>query len=1024
MATNEDLMVELLERWEDAVQAGLPVTPEELCQDTPELLDDFRALLTKLGSVNAFFSGSASLAETDDFIGPADGGRYRIHCFHDRGGQSVIFAAEDLELKRTVALKWMPALSAIDPTQRHRFIREAEIMARLDHPGIVPIYGLGHDENGQPYYAMRMVQGVNLGELARAFYEKQEASQERYNLEFRRLLKHFVSVCTTIAYAHARGVIHRDLKPANIRIGPFDETVVLDWGLAKQTNSQETEQAVANEFPLQTDSCSTASSGQDSKSFHGSVLGTPAYMSPEQATGDLSEIRPATDIYGLGATLYLLLCGQAPCRGNSLGEVLAKVKQGDFPPPRAIRSDVPRALEAVCLKAMSHKPVDRYSDARALADDIEHWLADEPVTVYQDPWYVQTRRWLSRHRTLAVAMTAVAAAVFFASGVFNLVLDRKNRQLDLAKTRAEANYTQSRNALQNMVEVIVRDSALANNAALFPVREAVLERAMENARALLARNPDDMNVRIESAALAACLADTQRMVGKYAEARQILAEALLLCDEPNEEGSAEMRHARALVRFMLAETFATGDPAGVRIYEQVIDELLPLVDQYAADSIFTPFGVRYAPAVLLAKAVILLPHRIGDDKDRWKWLDDHLAILVTSKDDDERYLIETVRYQMWRQAMIDAAANESNLVAAQERSGRAILAARCMSEIKPNDFLAAWVLQDIRAVQAGFLIQAGQLNEAHPILVDVCDQQERLVNRTDAEWSTLTQAWQSVGQQPERMPLPTDGAGSFLYRLMLTENLMALAAVEQEIGIDNASAMQRAEQQLNILGLPAEMPDEIALKIIRFRLDLADVYAFDSSLHPRVASLSAPVIAWLEPHRSNATSSPTVHYLLCNAHRLLFLVETNPVDALNHLQEAESLRERIDQPEAPTEFKHLAMQIAAFSTASLSGEDPPPMDKIQSAAADVFRLAAALKQEIELTQILPFQRGATHSLVRATLMTAERQRAQSPIPQHELAKLFAPAIAALIGLRGSGGSLDVQENAWLAELERLARGEQ
>lgn len=100
------------------------------------------------------------------------------------------------------------------------------------------------------------------------------------------------------------------------------------------------------------------------------------------------------------------------------------------------------------------------------------------------------------------------------------------------------------------------------------------------------------------------------------------------------------------------------------------------------------------------------------------------------------------------------------------------------------------------------------------------------------------------------------------------------------------------------------------------------------------------------------------------------------------------------------------------------------MDKIQSAAADVFRLAAALKQEIELTQILPFQRGATHSLVRATLMTAERQRAQSPIPQHELAKLFAPAIAALIGLRGSGGSLDVQENAWLAELERLARGEQ
>src|SRR5262249_12609182 len=198
------------------------------------------------------------------------------------------------------------------------------------------------------------------------------ASPSERRLAFRQLLDHLRNACNAVAYAHNRGVIHRDLKPANILLGKFGETLVVDWGLAKVIGRTEATEA-EGESTLATQ---TAALGDATR--HGQAVGTPQYMSPEQAAGMWSEVGPASDVYGLGATLYYLLTGRAPVQAPSVEKILFQVQQGEFPPPRQVKSDVPRALEAVCLKAMARKPESRYARATVLAADVEHWLADEP----------------------------------------------------------------------------------------------------------------------------------------------------------------------------------------------------------------------------------------------------------------------------------------------------------------------------------------------------------------------------------------------------------------------------------------------------------------------------------------------------------------------------------------------------------------------------------------------------------------------------------------------------------------------
>jgi WD40 repeat protein/serine/threonine protein kinase len=319
-------------------------------------------------------------------------GRFRILRPLTRGGLGAVFVALDSQFNREVALKQILEDLVDDPASRHRFLLEAEITGNLEHPGIVPVYGLGQSAQGNPYYAMRLIRGESLKSAIARFHANGGVNARP--VELRRLLRHFLDACNAIDYANSRGVIHRDLKPANIVLGPHGETLVVDWGMAKILG--------AGPEPSGDEEVAALSlSGRGSSStFPGSAMGTPAYMSPEQAAAKNDSLTLACDVYGLGATLYSLLTGRKPYHGQSAAEVLERVKHGEFRRPRQIVPRLDRVLEAICLKAMARRPEDRHASARQLANDIELWLADEPVPSVSTPWITRLQRWERRNRRL------------------------------------------------------------------------------------------------------------------------------------------------------------------------------------------------------------------------------------------------------------------------------------------------------------------------------------------------------------------------------------------------------------------------------------------------------------------------------------------------------------------------------------------------------------------------------------------------------------------------------------------------
>jgi serine/threonine-protein kinase len=360
----------------------------------------------------AHVSATRSERPSDDFptCAPAadtrssSSARFRILRPHARGGVGEVFIAHDEDLDREVALKEIQSRHADEPDSRARFLLEAAITGGLEHPGIVPVYALGQYADGRPYYAMRFIKGDSLQEAIARFHRADApgGASGECALTLRQLLGRFVDVCDAVAYAHSRGVLHRDLKPGNIMLGPYGETLVVDWGLAKPFGRQANNgQQRFAEPPLQ-----PAAATPVKPTRMGSALGTPAFMSPEQAAGRLDRIGPASDVYSLGATLYCLLTGTTPFEGADLGELLRRVQRGELRPPRQVKRTVPAALEAVCLKAMALNPEDRYSSPRTMAEDIEHWLADEPVSAWREPRRMRARRWLDRHRTLIAAGVA------------------------------------------------------------------------------------------------------------------------------------------------------------------------------------------------------------------------------------------------------------------------------------------------------------------------------------------------------------------------------------------------------------------------------------------------------------------------------------------------------------------------------------------------------------------------------------------------------------------------------------------
>jgi serine/threonine protein kinase/tetratricopeptide (TPR) repeat protein len=434
-----------------------------------------------------------------DATGPEyrPGMRYRILRPHAKGGLGEVFVAEDMELHREVALKEIRLVHSHDPVSRNRFLLEAEVTGRLEHPGIVPVYGLGQYADGRPFYAMRFIRGDNLKEAIRCFHEAESPGRDpgERRLALRQLLGRFVDVCNAVAYAHSRGVLHRDLKPGNIMLGKYGETLVVDWGLAKAVGSRQS--AEGSEEVTEATLRPSSGSGVGATEI-GSAIGTPAYMSPEQAAGQLHKLGPATDIYSLGATLYTLLTGRTPFEGEvDRGRVLQKVQHGTFPAPRKLISDLPRALDAVCLKAMSVKPEDRYPNARALAADIEHWLADEPVSTYPEPLSIRLRRFARKHRTLVTSAAAVLLVATITSTLAVFVIAGLNRRLASANTGlrdSNAMLDASRTLAQENEEKAKTEAATATAVKEFLLKDllqlASAEKQQDEAASGVKMDPD------------------------------------------------------------------------------------------------------------------------------------------------------------------------------------------------------------------------------------------------------------------------------------------------------------------------------------------------------------------------------------------------------------------------------------------------------------------------------------------------------------------------------------------------------
>ena len=432
---DDSRLAELLLRWEDLHDQGRSVSPEELCSTCPELAEELGRRIAMLRQLDPLMDGTT----TADGHGPrpeptpasprqSATARAEFHDlrFHAAGALGEVFMARNAELNRDVALKFLKPERLRDADSRRRFLQEAEVTGRLEHPGVVPIYALGTDAHGSPCYAMRFIRGETLQDAIDAFHAAEKAGRgltER-SLAFRDLLDRFVSICSTMAYSHSRGILHRDLKPRNVMLGKYDETLVVDWGLAKPFERDDLARSVGEETltPISgTEDCSdTPTVG---------VVGTPAYMSPEQAEARWDLVGPASDVFGLGAILYAILTGQAPYQGRRIGEVLEKVRRCEFPPPRQVKPGGPPALEAICLKAMARKPEDRYGSALDLAADVRRWLADEPVVAYRESVVAQARRWMRRHRTLMAGAAAAVLAGLIGLGGVALVQSKSNRDL-------------------------------------------------------------------------------------------------------------------------------------------------------------------------------------------------------------------------------------------------------------------------------------------------------------------------------------------------------------------------------------------------------------------------------------------------------------------------------------------------------------------------------------------------------------------------------------------------------------------
>jgi serine/threonine protein kinase len=709
--------------------------------------------------------------------------RFRVLRPHAKGGLGEVSVARDLELNRDVALKEIQSRFADDEASRLRFLLEAEVTGGLEHPGIVPVYGLGRYEDGRPFYAMRFIKGDSLQEAANRFHREVDETQPDFDsVDFRKLLGRFVDVCHAIEYAHSRGVLHRDLKPGNIMLGKYGETLVVDWGLARTQGSDHASSA-ADETLLRPVSASGVT-----PTVMGSAIGTPAFMPPEQAAGDLEKLGAASDVYSLGATLYYLLTGQAPVQGRDIVAVLKDVQAGNFPQPISIKRGVPKALDAVCRKAMALHVRDRYLSPLSLSEDIERFLADEAVSAFPEPLSKQAKRWVRKHQTLAASTAAVVLVSAIGLGVFSSVVGRKNAELvDL-----NAQITKKSNALQDSLEAVttaenestslndflVNDLLGAADPDLNPYQERTsVVSLLERAAARISETDSLKQQPAVEASLRVAIGRTYFALGQWSQARSHLARAVDL--RRNELGEDDPRTLEAIdslldVQIELEEfevamqAVLKLEASWARIKGKDASKQLLLV-QLKRSRILMSLG-DYAAAESIARAILRKstePDYAGDDdvqirarqsvadvlsaqfknpEEAMSLYEQNLHDLIDGGSEEHSHDVLTVRFRMIEHLIAQARLMEAEQLCSEILATRST---KTLPDDHPHTIMARLVLGNIE-------MSLGRLNEAaNHLRVAHSQSVESLGEDHSTTWLArhilAMAAYQSIRQIPNRI---------------------------------------------------------------------------------------------------------------------------------------------------------------------------------------------------------------------------------------------------------------------------------
>ncbi|MCY3018510.1 MAG: protein kinase [Planctomycetota bacterium] len=346
-----------------------------------------------------------------------------------RGGMGAILRAVDRDIRRPVAMKVM--LGEADERKRARFVEEAQVTGQLEHPNIVPIHELGVDSDGRLFFTMKLVKGRSLEQVLKAMKKGGEGG-----MSLGALLNAFVNVCNAVAFAHSKGVLHRDLKPANIMLGDYGEVLVMDWGLAKIIGTasnrdigppasqpipagQEPETGDSPDSKLQRIVSSFRQESGVEQTMDGTVVGTPVYMPPEQASGEISRLDQRSDIYSLGAILYELLMLKPPVEGKTIYVLLNKVVTGNITPPEQRTPDrqIAKELSAIAMKALATKPEDRYQTVEELRRDIELFIEGRAVSAKQDTALETVVKVVKRNKTASIVAAAAFVLLSLGGGV-------------------------------------------------------------------------------------------------------------------------------------------------------------------------------------------------------------------------------------------------------------------------------------------------------------------------------------------------------------------------------------------------------------------------------------------------------------------------------------------------------------------------------------------------------------------------------------------------------------------------------